>query len=253
VHAQAAANPQLGRRMDYETLSGQAERVSEPGADPAEVAGFLTEVLCMRVDNLDSAIDPVAWQDSFLDGDMAGLRSRVALVIDVSPDRQHATLVAAAVMPDQRVRVEPVKAWAGPTAVAELRRELPVLVRKIRPQAFGWIPGGPAAAAAGTLAVRKGRAAWPPPGVTVEEITGEVSAICMSLAAEVDDHQVVHANDPLLNAHITGAAKLWTADRWRFERQGDGHCDAAYAVAGAVHLARTLPTPVGKPRIIVAR
>ena len=39
-------------------------------------------------------------------------------------------------------------------------------------------------------------------------------------------------------------------DRWRFERKGSGSCEAAYAVAGVVHLARTLPKPLGKPRLI---
>jgi hypothetical protein len=37
-----------------------------------------------------------------------------------------------------------------------------------------------------------------------------------------------------------------------FSRKGEGHVDAAYAAAGAVHLARTLPAPVGKPRLVVA-
>jgi len=216
-------------------------------------------VLCQRVKNLDAAINAANWADCMVEGDLSGLKSRLAACVDVSPDMRHATLVVAGVMPDDRVRLEVpgvdqlVAAWSGPRAVADMQRDLPAIIRRIRPQVFGWIPNGPAAAAAAGLKDRKGRSVWPPPGVTVQEISSEVAAVCMGLAAEVDAQLVVHAGDPLLDDHITGAAKLWREDRWRFDRKGDGHCDAAYAAAGAVHLARTLPDALGKPRVIVAR
>jgi hypothetical protein len=38
-----------------------------------------------------------------------------------------------------------------------------------------------------------------------------------------------------------GCQALQVADGWRFVRRGQGNVDAAYAAAGAVHLARTLP------------
>jgi hypothetical protein len=56
----------------------------------------------------------------------------------------------------------------------------------------------------------------------------------------------------LLDAHIAVAEKSATGDAWRFTRKGAGHCDAAYAAAGAAHLARLLPK-VSKPRIVVAQ
>ena len=262
--ALAAANPNLGHRLDWDTVLGPARRLSLPGADPEEVAGFRTEVLCQRVKNLDAAINEQAWAACRVDGDLSGLRGRLAACVDVSPDMRHATLVVAGVMPDDRVRFEipgadlpgrglVLGAWSGPTAVKDMQRDLPGLLRKIRPQVFGWLPAGPAAAAAAGLKDRKGRAVWPPPGVTVQEISGEVSAICMGLAAEVEALAVVHAGDPLLDAQALGAGKLKHGDTWRFERAGDGHCDSTYAVAGAVHLARTLPAAVGAPRIIIAR
>jgi len=254
VHALAAANPNLGNRLDWDTVLGTARRLMLPDAKPEAVAGFRTEVLCQRVKNMDSAIDPAGWEAGRVEGDLSGLRGRLALVADVSPDLRHATLVAGGVMPDGRVRVEPVKAWSGLTAVADLQRDLPGLVALVKPQAFGWLPGGPAAAAAAGLKDRKykGARAWPPRGVTVVEIAGEVTAVCMGLAAEVDARMVVHAGDPLLTDHVLGAEKLWREDRWRFARSGEGHCDAAYGVAGVVHLARTLPPPLGAPRFVRA-
>lgn len=266
VHALAQANPNVGWRNDWDTLLGPAKELSLPSAKQEAINGFRTEVLNQRVRNLDAAINAQGWEDGRVEGDLSELRSRLAALVDVSPDMQHATLVVAGVMADDRVRVEVpgvdlpgrgrvVGAWSGPRAVANMQRDLPAMIRKIRPQVFGWLPSGPAASAAAALKDRKikGARAWPPPGITVAEISGEVTAICMGLAAEVEARMVVHAGDPLLDAHITGAAKLWNGDRWRFERTGDGHVDAAYAVAGAVHLARTLPPPIGKPRVLRAR
>lgn len=249
--AWAAANPNLGHRLDPDSIRGPAQRARAAGGE--EESGFKTEVLCMRVRSLDPAIDPAAWTACLDPGTLADARSRAALCLDVSLDRMHATLCVAAVLEDGRTRVETVAAWSGPDATQQLRAELPALVRKVRPQVFGWIPSGPAAALAADLADRRKagrRVGWPPAGVTVAEITAEVTAVCMGMSEQVRVRQVAHSGEPLLDAHLTSAGKLWQGDRWRFQRRGDGHCDAAYAAAGAVHLARTLPSAVGKPRLV---
>jgi hypothetical protein len=72
----------------------------------------------------------------------------------------------------------------------------------------------------------------------------------MGLDEQINTLMVLHSDDPLLNAHVLGAERLPSGDRWVLSRKG-GHCDAAYGVAGVVHLARTLPPPVGKPHLIV--
>jgi hypothetical protein len=81
---------------------------------------------------------------------------------------------------------------------------------------------------------------WPPEGVEVEEIRGDVAAVCMGFAEQVTALKIAHSGDPLLDAHIAGAEKTTHGDGWRFSRKGAGHVDALYAAAGAVHLARTL-------------
>jgi hypothetical protein len=248
INALRQANPNLGRRKDPEALLAAARRAVARGGEA--LTGFKTEQMCIRVRLLDAAIDAAAWEACMVAGDLSGLRSRVAVCLDVAPDRRHATLCAAAVMNDGRVRLEVVERWDGSDATRKLRAELPGWLARVKPQVFGWMPNGPAAAVAATLADRKGVRGWPPAGVTVAEIRAEVPALCMGFAEQVESRQVVHANDPLLNAHVTGASKLKTGDVWRFSRKGEGHCDAAYAAAGAVHLARTLPTPVGKPRLL---
>lgn len=250
VEALAQANPNLGRRIDPDALLSDARKAVNAGGK--KLAGFRTEVMCQRVRLLDPAIDPGGWLRCLDPGDLSGQRSRVALCVDVSPDGQHASLVAAAQLDDGRTRVEVVAAWSGPGCTRELRRDLPGRVDRIRPRAFGWFPSGPSAAVAADLADRKGRAGWPPPGVLVEEIRGEVTATCMGFADLVAAGQVAHSGDPLLDAHVAVAERLRAGDAWRFSRRGDGHVDAVYAAAGAVHLARTMPAPVGRPRIIVA-
>lgn len=246
VNALAMANPNLGYRKDADVLLAAARRAVSAGGDA--LTGFKTESMCINVPHLDPAVDPGGWRRCLDIGDMSELRSRVALCFDIAPDGQHATLAAGASMPDGRVRIEVVKAWEGRGCVDALRRELHVQVARVKPQVVGWYPGGPAAAFAADMAKRPG---WPPAGVTVSQIKGESAAVCMGFAEQVEAGMVAHSDDPLLNAHVGGAERLRNGATWVFSRRGSGHCDAAYAAAGAIHLARILPPPVGKPRLIV--
>jgi hypothetical protein len=255
LEALAAANPNLGRRLDADTMIGKAR--SAVAAGGAQLAGFKTENLCIRVRQLDPAIDPTGWRDGVIPGNLAMLRASIAVCLDIAPDLRHATLVAGAPMPDRRIRLEVAGAWDGPDAVKLLRRELPALIRKIKPRAFGWFPGGPAAAVTAELRrdpsvpARRGQQ-YLPANLKIREISAEVSAVCMGMAEQVVARDVVHSGEPLLDAHVLGAGKATMGDTWRFSRVGDGHCDAAYAAAGALHLARTLPAPAGRPRVVVA-
>jgi hypothetical protein len=219
------ANPGLGH------VIGERAITSALGTDPPEV--FRAEVLCQRVVALDTAVELVAWRDCRdPQQTLSSLRGRVAVVVDVAADGRHVSAVAAAVGDDGRVRVEPVAAWAetGPA-----RTELPDLLKRINPAATGWFPSGPAAALAPLLQ-------------DAEALRGsDVTAACMGFADLVTARSVGHPGDPLLDAHVAGASKLWTGDGWRFIRRGAGHCDAAYAAAGAAHLALTLPAE--KPRL----
>ena len=249
LDALAQANPNLGYRIDAEALLGEAATAVAKGGE--KLAGFRTEVMCQSVEGMRTAVDVLRWASCRDPGELAAHRSRVVLCVDLSPDEQHATLAAAAVLPDGRVRVEVVAAWSGPSAAAELRRDLPGEVRKVRPRALGWFPGGPAAALAADMTERRS-SGWPPAGVQVDEVRAEVPAVCMGFASLVTAGQLAHSGDPLLDAHVVSAEKLHSGDRWRFTRRGAGHCDGAYAAAGAVHLARTLPS-AGRQRLIVAK
>jgi len=247
--ALAAANPNVGRRFPMGDLLGEAEVAVRKGGEA--LADFKTEAMNLHVGSLDPAIDPEAWGDCVLAGDLESLRGGLVMVVDVQPDGRHVTLLAGAQMPDGRVRIEPVTRWEGDRAVHHAERDLPGILMRNRPRKFGWLPKGPGAALVATVRERKGRTSWPPRGVTVEEIGTEAPAACMSLAAAVIGRQIVHANDPLLTAQALAATKLWRGEEWRFGRRGETGVDALYAAAGVVLLARTLPTPVGRPRVIL--
>lgn len=219
------ANPALGH-----VVSASAIR-SALGTDPAPI--FRTEVLCQRVAQLDGAIDLAAWKDcADAGGTMDGLRGRLAACFDIAPDEQHSTLVVAARTPDGKIRLETVSAWK---TTGEARAELPALLARIKPAAIGWFPVGPGAAFAPVLRPMKG---------SVELTGGKVTEACQGLADLARGRQLLHSDDPLLNAHIGGAQRLPSGDGWRFTRRGDrGHVDAAYAAAGAVYVALTMAVP----------
>jgi len=244
VAALAAANPNLGRRIRTDSLVTEAEAALRAGGE--RLAGFKTESLCITVAVLDPAIDPGAWGTCLDPGTLDAVRNRVAMCVDVAPDGQHVTLAAAAVLDDGRARVEVVEAWAGVGAADRAGRELGALVRRARPRVLGWLPNGPAAELAASL----GGPGWPR-HVPLEEIRAEVPAACMALRSVVLARRLAHSGDPLLNAHVEAAERFEVGDRWVFGRRGRGHVDAVYAAAGAVQLARSLPPPVGRPRIVL--
>lgn len=230
------ANPGLGH-----TISEQAIRVAL-ATDPAEV--FRTEVLCQKVDHLDAAIDLAGWKDC---ADPAGTldsqRDRLAACFDMAPDGEHATLAVAGMLADGRIRAEIATAWKTSDAA---RAELPGWLAKIKPKVIGWYPSGPAAAFAPILrpVVRPGQR-----GPAYAELSGAKAAeACQNLADLVRGRRILHPAQDLLTAHITGASRLPSGDGWRFTRKGAGHVDAAYAAAGAVYLAQTLP-PAQRTRL----
>lgn len=249
--AWAQANPGLGYTITEQAISAAL------ATDPPSV--FRTEVLCQRVDVLDSAVDLGGWRSG---ADPAGtledVRDRVVVGLDVAPDGTHVALVAAADVGDGRVRVEPVAAWDSTDAA---RDELDELLDRIAPRALAWFPSGPAAALGAVIrrdrlapvgGSRRGRRSGRP--FELVELTGQqVAEACQSFADLVAAGRVLHPSDPMLDAHVMNAQRLDQGDGWRFARRGAGHVSAAYAAAGAVQAALTLPRPTGRPRVIVAR
>jgi hypothetical protein len=246
LEALAAANPNLGLpgRIPVDALMGQAIQAKQAGGE--RLARFRTEVLCQRVTLLDPAIDPDLWDAGHGEvADLGQLRRQVGVCLDVALDGTHATLVAAAVL-DGKVHIDVIRSWSGHSAVQGVRDELPEIIERVKPRAFGWFPAGPSAAIAADLKARRGRGVWPPRGVRVEELPpGQLPAICMGLEQQVQAGALVH-DDPLLDEQVKQTQRLRRGDTWTFTRSGSQSVDGTYATAGAVHLARTMP-PAPRP------
>lgn len=239
--ALAYANPNLGRRNDINDLLGEAEGAVKAGGNALDL--FKTEIMCMRIRSFDGAINPDAWKDGFVEGDLRHPDLQRVAAIDVSGDRRHVTLMGGARLEDGRIRVEAIADWNGSDAIADMRRDLPGIL-KGRFRAFGWIPNGPTAAIGSDMKRRPG--VWPPSGTVLQEIaSAETADICMALAEQVDAGQVVHSSpeDDMLTSQITGVVKKRSGSKWFFQRPEDsaGYADAAYATAVVVHLVRNLP------------
>lgn len=206
--------------------------------DPAAV--FRTEVMCQRVLQLDGAVDALSWRNGADPG--GSIRavegaSRLACV-DVSSDGQHVTLACAVRLSTGRYRVEIVAAWQS---LDDARYGLGVACAAGGFSALGWYPAGPGAAMghevreaakASTIGV------FPKPGEALEIQGAGVMEACQAFAALVASREIVHSDDPLLNAQIGATRRLNVGDGWRFARRDAGHCDSSYAAAGAVMLAR---------------
>lgn len=250
LRALAYANPNMSRAgadgephgPDPDALLSAGLRARHAGGE--ELSGHRTEVMCQRVALLDPAIDPDLWAAAGTNEpiDLAEHRDKVALCLDVSLAGDHATLVAAAEI-DGKVHLDVVAAWSGHDCTMQLRRELPGIVARVRPRALGWFPQGPAAVIAADMQERKA-AGWPPRRVKLVPITAETTTAAMSLADLVRSSGITHGKDPMLDAHISNAQRLRTGDRWTFGRRGAGPVNGAYAAAGAIWLARTLPAPL---------
>lgn len=247
VDALLQANPRAGRgpgTLDLDVLIAKGKLAKARGGE--KLTGFQTESMCMRVKALNPAIEPASWT-ACLDPGIISPADRPVLAIDVDRNGLHATIAVAAILEDFRVRVETVAEFTGPRAASDLERALPDWTARTGASVVGWLPGGPAAATASRLADRRklGVRGWPPRGVTVAEIRGEVPAICMGLAKEVAAHDVAHSGQEMLDAQIGAAEKGWRGNVWEFIRKDENgiprNTDAVYAVAAAVHLARTSP------------
>lgn len=242
VEALLQANPRVGYGADLDVLIEAGKRAKRLGGQA--LAGFKTERMCIRVKLLSAAIDPRRWTDACVPGELADERSRLAAVIELTPEGDHATLGVAAVMDGDDVRVETVAEWSGPTAASDADRALPRLVGLIRPRLLGWFPTGPGAAIGAKLGAA-GRPPWLPRGTELVEIRAETPAVCMGFAKEIAGGTLLHSGQAMLDAQLSETEWQTVGGARVFARKG-GNVDAVYAVAGAAHLARTIP----KPRVV---
>lgn len=239
----AYANPNLGYRLDLDSIKGPALRALEAGG--TEEAGFRTEMLCQRVRSLQAAFNARAWAACY----KAGTRVDPALPytwgFDVNRAGTRATLIAAQKV-DGKDRIQVIAEWRTPEDLQHVTEDLAKKLRERKPKALLWFPNGPAATYGAKLKNLR------IPGVQIQELSGEISDAAMGFADAVQAERIEHDNDPLLNDHVIGAQKLWSGDRWKYSRKGRGSSDAVYAAAAAWMGIETLPPTPGPLRLIGA-
>jgi len=232
------ANPNIGYFISLDDKIREAKAAMDAGGEA--LAGFKTEVLCQRVTLLDPIIEPELWSRAKGAIIPSEARGRISLCLDVSLDGTHATLAAAAEI-DGVTHVWIAGQWDD---TAQVFHVVQTLVDQIKPQRLGWFPHGPCAMVAASF--KKLRL---PRGTKAEALDADLAAVCMGFADAVHTGILRHDDDPLLTAHIMAAQRKARGDAWVFGRRGSSPVDAAYAAAGAVHLARTARPP--RPHLAV--
>lgn len=247
LRALAMANPDLGNRVDAESLLADALTAEAEGGEALDE--FFTEYMCISREILNPAIDMSVWTDRGARTDRPALRladhrDKLAVCLDVSKDNGHVTL-AGAVLLDGVVHTGIIAGWES---TAAMRAELPTIIETIRPRVLAWFPNSPTAAVMVELAKPKRGTTtgkrWPPRLVKLSEITSETPAVCMGFTEQIDSDELRHDAHALGTAHVGNAVRQPIGNRWVFDRRGTGHIDALYAMAGAVHEARALPPPL---------
>lgn len=245
--ALAMANPDLGNRVDAESLLADALTAEAEGGEALDE--FYTEYMCIAREVRDPAIDMTMWADRGPRAERPALklaehRDRLAVCLDVSKDNGHVTLAGAAVV-DGKSHAGIIAGW---DSTAKMRAELPGIIAKIRPRVVAWFPDSPTAAVMVELAKpRRGTVTaerWPPLRVKLVPITTETPAVCMGFAEQIESDDLRHDGHALGTAHVENAIRQPRGNLWVFDRRGTGHIDGLYALAGAVHEARALPPPL---------
>lgn len=241
--ALAAANPNWGRRGLRTLLKDARDAKASGGLAEAK---FRTDVLCLRVPTLDPAVDPAGWDKG--KAEFTPPKDRRVGVIDIPRNMSRATFAVARMTPGGKVQLWAAKEWTGPDALKRMRAELPGVAKTWGIRKLGYMPIGPAAAV--LPAMQKSRAIRWPAGLEIEAITAEVPAMCGGFAEQVTAGEIEHLGQELLDVQVKAAGKRWIGKRWEFDWTKDIPLDAAFAAAGAVHLARMLPAPLGPMRLI---
>jgi hypothetical protein len=112
IDALLQANPNVGYRIELESLLAKARRAKSKGG--LLLAGFKTEYMCITVPKASeepSAIDLVRWAQLLDRGSQSG--PDVAIAVDVAPNRRSAAIVVYSLRPDGRGHLEVVAARPG--------------------------------------------------------------------------------------------------------------------------------------------
>ena len=215
--AWAESNPALGIRIPEEFI--ERERAAMPDEE------FGRERLSIwSVGSRNAVIDVRKW--AVLEDRESKPGDPVAFAVDVNPERTHAAISVAGRRPDGFAHVEVVEYRKGTKWVPARLREL---VDKWGGK-YGLDPSGPAGSLLNALADE---------GLHDPELVAgrEMAQACGSFYDKVEDGDLRHMGQPMLNTAVDAARRRVSGDSWTWHRR-DTLSDICPLVAAtvAVHL-----------------
>ncbi|MEU8531585.1 terminase large subunit domain-containing protein [Streptomyces parvulus] len=209
-----ATLPALGFTVTEEIIAAELEKM-----DPAEFDRAYLNRTRKPTPPTDPNVPKAKWA-GLTDADSKPVADSVALAIDVSQDRGHASIAAASLRPDGRVHVEvvarrPGTAWVVP-AVAKLHKLWkPVAVAV----ASSGAPAGSLIddlAAAGIESPKD--KANPQRGDLAVMRAGDITEACGQLADAMNQGTLRHLDQVPLTAAVNGARTRRNGDAWQLDR-----------------------------------
>ena len=143
----------------------------------------------------------------------SGSSQAPAFGVDVSPDRAHASISAAAGRADGRIHLELVDRRSGTDWIAPRIAEL---LAKWSPVAITLDPSGPA----GSLVTDLTRLPRIPPLLLVT--ARQYAAACGALFDDVATRRIAHRGQPALDDAVVAARKRSSGDAWSWSRPSSG-------------------------------
>ena len=186
-------------------------------AETLRLDQFMREYLCHRVPKSREQLIPTErWMDGYRTDIF--IPADLALALDISPDRQRASLVAAGAQ-GTYLPLEVIDGREGLDWVLE--RTVEVSERACASVVID--AGGPAASLIPALEARRVDVI----PIATREVTNAAAMFYDAVLAK----RVCHMNDYRLNDAVTGASKRAIGDRWAFDRRG--HVDISPLVAAS--------------------
>lgn len=223
------ANPSLGYTI-------HEDNVRDSLSDREDI--FRTEVLCQFVDMINPVIIPSEWAKCKDDSVKLDVEKDTWMAIDLSPDRQHASLIAGQRLDADRFMVSLLQTWHNPINLDDklLANDIAPWVRRYPVNAVAYSKTTSAAVAARLL----------PAGIPVHEISSaEYQQACDEFVSAISANRLVHKDQEELNKQVLSAVKLPRGDGgWVMGRLKSGIVCGAVAAAMVAHFATRAETEV---------
>ena len=223
------ANPSLGWTI-------HEDNIRDSLSDREDI--FRTEVLCQFVDMINPVIIPSEWAKCKDESVKLDQSKDTWMAIDLSPDRQHAALVAAQRLDGERFIVSLLQTWYNPINLDDklLANDVAPWVRKYPVNTVAFSKSTAAAVAARLM----------PAGIPVHEISGiEYQQSCDEFVSAISAQRLVHKGQEELDKQVLSAVKLQRGDGgWVMGRLKSGIVCGGVAAAMVSHFATQAETEV---------